>query len=310
MYKLSVPVMISTITEESLPIYLEEFRKAKVDRVFLSCSNAFYTKFNELDTDPEKIQYLIRFFKDNGFEVGIWTGSLGHGSILAHDTTREYTGNYTKIKGVDSRTAEEAFCPLDKNLQERFCNVIKILAGMHPDIIMLDDDFRLNVRQSFYNMGCCCDRHLEQFYQEVGEEIPLEELEKTIFTGGENKYRSAWLKVIGNSLLNFAKMLRRAVDEVDETVRLGACSCHSNWDFDGVDAITLAKAFAGKTKPFIRTIGAPYHTIRPHQKIEQNRMQAAWAKKDDIEIFAEGDVYPRPRYAQPSRFLELFDLGP
>jgi hypothetical protein len=38
-------------------------------------------------------------------------------------------------------------------------------------------------------------------------------------------------------------------------------------------------------------------------------MQAAWCDGEDIELFAEGDVYPRPRYAVPSRYLEIFDFA-
>ena len=38
-------------------------------------------------------------------------------------------------------------------------------------------------------------------------------------------------------------------------------------------------------------------------------MQAHWCKDNGIEVFCEGDVYPRPRYNVPSRYLELFDLA-
>ena len=112
---------------------------------------------------------------------------------------------------------------------------------------------------------------------------------------------------MGDSLLEFAAMLRDAVDEVDETVRMGACAVYSTWDFDGTDMMTVAKTLAGKTRPFMRTIGAPYHGIHPQYVVEHTRMQSSWCKDEDIEIFAEGDVFPRPRYAAPSRFLELFD---
>lgn len=307
MYQLSVPLVISTITEESLPVYLEEFRKAKVDRIFLCCNSPFYVKNNTLDTNPAWLAKLISVLQEEGYEVGVWNGSFGHGDVLAHCEPPEYQMEFTKIKDVDGSADGEAFCPLDENYQKIYYKYTKQLASMHPDIIMFDDDYRLNWKR--HHMPCCCDKHLKLFYEEIGEEIPIDKLEETIFTGGENKYRSAWMKVMGNSLLDFAKMLRRAVDEVDETIRLGACSSYSSWDFEGVDAITLAKTFAGKTKPFTRTIGAPYRSIRPHHKVEQTRMQAAWAKEAGIEIFTEGDVYPRPRYAHPAKFLELFDLG-
>ena len=38
-------------------------------------------------------------------------------------------------------------------------------------------------------------------------------------------------------------------------------------------------------------------------------MQAAWCENEGIELFAEGDVYPRPRYAVPARQLEIFDFA-
>jgi UDP-N-acetylmuramoyl-L-alanyl-D-glutamate--2,6-diaminopimelate ligase len=62
---------------------------------------------------------------------------------------------------------------------------------MHPDLIMLDDDFRLNSRG--YYMGCFCKLHLQKYYEMVGEVIPPEQLEQKIFGGGKNKYRSAYM---------------------------------------------------------------------------------------------------------------------
>lgn len=307
MYKLSIPLSLLTLNEESLPIFLEEFRKAKVERIFLFGGGPFYQKDCALFTGQTRLAHFISYFQEKGFEVGVWMGAFGHGDIMVHAAQKEYFAEFTKIKGVDGKTVDEGFCPLDKKLQSRFCDAVRIVASMHPDIIMLDDDFRLNVRS--YNMGCCCDKHLKQFYDAVGEEIPMEELEKRIFTGGKNKYRTAWLKVMGDSLLDFAKLLRNAVDEVDETIRMGSCAVYSTWDFDGTDMIAISKALAGKTRSFIRTIGAPYHGIRPQYVVEHTRMQAAWCKEEDIEIFSEGDVYPRPRYVAPAKFLELFDMA-
>lgn len=307
MYKLSIPLSLQTLNDDSIPVYLDEFRKAGVQRIFLIENTPIYLKNNPIFKGTSRLAHFISFFKKQGFEVGVWMCAFGHGDLFASGKSRERFTKLTKIKGVDGRTTDEGFCPLDENLQARFYEAVKLVSAMHPDIIMLDDDFRLNVRS--YNMGCCCDKHLKLFYDEVGEIIPVDNLEETIFTGGKNKYRTAWLKVMGQSLTDFAKMLRNAVDEVDETVRMGACAVYSTWDFDGVDMIELSKALAGKTRPFMRTIGAPYHGIHPQYVIEHTRMQSSWCKDEDIEIFAEGDTFPRPRYASASRFLELFDMA-
>ena len=307
MYKLSVPVSIQTMNEKSLPVFTEEFKKAGVERVFLCGLLHFFKKECYIYNEPEKMEYLINYFKEQGFEVGVWEGSFGHGGALNHDKESEYVGSFTRILGVDGKEEQEAFCPLDDKFRQCYYNNVKKLAAMHPDIIMFDDDFRLNTR--YYNMGCCCPKHLKMFSESVGEEIPKEKLEEVVFSGGENRYRSAWLKVMGESVENFARLMRSAVDEVDETIRLGCCICHDTWDFSGTDGIKLAKAFAGKTKPFLRTIGAPYHSMKVQNAIEYTRMQANWCKGEDIELFTEGDVYPRPRYIVPSRPLEIFDMA-
>lgn len=307
MYKLSIPLSLQTLNETSLPVYLDEFKKANVKRIFLIENTPVYLKNNPIFNGTSTLGQYIAYFKQRGFEVGVWLGGFGHGNFFSTGIKRECFASLTKIKGADGQTTDEGFCPLDENLQKRFCEAVRLVSAMHPDLIMLDDDFRLNVRD--YNMGCCCENHLKLFYDEIGETIPAEKLEELIFTGPKNKYRSAWLKVQGKSLESFAKMLRSAVDEVDETIRLGACAVYSTWDFDGTDMISLSKILAGKTRPFMRTIGAPYHRIHPQFVVEHTRLQASWCKDENIEIFAEGDNFPRPRYACPANFLELFDMA-
>ena len=307
MYKLSVPLNAFLVNEESGPKYVGEFRKAGVERVFLFSSEPITHVNCLLYKDPGRLEKAIAFFQKEGFEVGVWMDAFGHGGVLAHSTMSDYVKDFTRIRGADGRFAQEGFCPLDENFKSVYMSAIKQVANMGPDLIMLDDDFRMNIRQ--YHMGCCCDRHIKILCDRLGEEIPYEKMEELAFTGGENRYRTEWMKLMGETLLDFAHLLRKTIDEVDENIRLGVCAVYTTWDFDGTDMIALAKAFAGKTRPFIRTIGAPYHGPRVQYAVEHTRMQAAWCDGEDIELFAEGDVYPRPRYAVPSRFLEIFDFA-
>lgn len=306
MYKLSVPICIDTIDQSSVDDYVAELKRAKADRVFLLSAASIMRKDAFIYTEPEKMERLIARFKEEGFEVGVWLGAFGHGGVLAHDKCTGYAADFTKIRGSDGGEAQEGFCPLDETFRKCYYDGVKKIALMKPDIIMFDDDFRLTLR-SAYTMGCCCDEHMKRFCALVGEEISPDKMEELVFTGGANKYRDAWLKLSGDTLLDFARLMRCAVDEADENIRLGCCACFTVWDAEGTDLIELAKAFAGKTKPYFRSIGAPYHSIRVQTAVERTRMQAAWCAGEDIEIFAEGDVYPRPRYAVASRLLEIYD---
>ena len=173
---------------------------------------------------------------------------------------------------------------------------------------MLDDDFRINVRARLYHFGCFCKYHLAKYYEKIEEEIARDRLEELILCGGENKYRTAYLDLMGESLLQFARELRLAVDEVNPAIRLGTCATHESWDLCGTDLIEIAKTFAGNTKPFSRISGAPYWNDDIIPIIEYARQQFAWGKGCGVELFAEGDSFPRPRYNVPSKTLELFDM--
>ena len=308
MYKLSVPIAVNTLTEDSLPLYLQTVNDCGAKRVFLTLLNNVYSSESLLQQDPARIERAIRYFQDNGLETGIWIGTFGHGGALTHQA-KDQAPTFTKMAGVMGEVCEAGFCPLDETFSTVFCGAVKKLAAMHPQLIMLDDDYRLNLRP--YYMGCFCHLHMAEYTRRIGEEIPREQLEGLIFSGGPNKYRDAYMQLSADTLIDFAKKLRRAVDEVDDTVRLGICACYDNWDFCGTDNMAITRALAGKTPPFLRTIGAPYWGKHSEiiDVIEDTRMELAWCKNQGVELFTEGDVYPRPRYNVPAKPLELFDLA-
>lgn len=313
MYITSVPISIKSIsdtkTEKDLNQYLDYFRKGKIDRVFIGCVEMTYSSKCEVLAEYDKLKKVVDFFKDNGMEVGIWISGLGHGVFLTHESDCNIRGDYQAQTSVTGEEYGLAYCPLDENFTNDYMDVVRRAASMNPDLIMVDDDFRLNGRSQHY-MGCFCPKHLAEFYRLTGEEVPRDKIEEKVFTGGRNKYRDAYMAMCKNTLLGFAKRFRATIDEVNPNIRAGACSSPSNWDLTGTDMIEIAEAFAGNTKPFCRTFAAPY-CYHPVDAIEYTRMQMDWIKKsnDEIEAFSEGDVYPRPRYNVPSKTLELFDMA-
>lgn len=312
MNKLSVPILFPSLSDDTLSIYLDLLKQCKAERVFIGNSDAIFQPDSVIYTHGAMLEKTIRFFQSNGIETGVWVSSLGHGGALSHDQGAYSASDFTYIEGVNGGGNRYGYCPMDPDFAAAFRKGLKTIAQMHPDLIMLDDDFRLNSRG--YYMGCFCKLHLQKYYEMVGEVIPPEQLEQKIFGGGKNKYRSAYMALSAKTLLDFAKDMRCAVEEVDPRVRLGTCTVYENWDYCGTDAMEIAKAFAGNTKPFIRTIGAPYHAelgggVTLSDVIENTRLQVHWVKQQDIEVFTEGDVYPRPRYNVSSAGLELFDLA-
>ncbi len=114
------------------------------------------------------------------------------------------------------------------------------------------------------------------------------------------------------SLISFAKELRKALDTVDSSIRMGYCSCMTNWDNDGTDPVSIAKALAGDTIPFLRLIGAPYwHYDRLFDQdlqgvIEVERLKLTWAGNQGVEITCEGDAYPHISHYCKVSHMEVF----
>ena len=308
MYKISVPISVETIDEQSLPRFGQLLQQMGAQRVFLCNLGEVYLEGCMIFTQPERLRSMLEYFRKLGMEAGFWVNTFGHGELLAHQTEKDI-GEFTRIEDAHGRSAPVAFCPLDEEFSSRFARGMKAMAALRPDIIMLDDDMRFHMRKHHYSIGCFCPKHLAWYYRLLGEEVPREEIETKIFTGKPNRYRDAYMTMMGQTLLDFAKLLRSAVDEVDSTIRLGGSICTGIWDSSGTDVIALARALAGGTQPFARIAGAPYHDVNIIPIVERARQQAAWGKGSGVELFCEGDTYPRPRCNVPSRPLELFDLA-
>jgi len=307
MYKLTLPISMNTINEHTLPIYVEQAKKCKASRIFIGGLGLIYSSNGRIHTMPDKIKEAIDYFRAEGFEVGIWCGSLGNGHALTPEQRPNEKMNYTQITGINGEAREAlSNCPLDKKFVKDYQEGMKRVAELGPDLIMIDDDFRLNIRIKVY-FACFCPLHLKEYYKRIGEEIPREKLEELILTGGESKYRTELLKLFKDTMLDFAKELREAVDSVNPEIRLGFCT-HNTWDMSGTDPLEIAIALAGNTKPFARISGAPFRNLNVIPIVEFARQQFAWGKDSGVELFAEGDTFPRPRIHVPSKPLELFEL--
>lgn len=307
MFKHSVPINPMMIDEKNLAAYKEQIVKGGFKRVFLITPSYIYYEDCPIYTHREKYISLISEFRSLGLEVGIWFNGFGHGAGFHTGKPKEERYTYQLMVGADGVCIEECNCPLDRKYMKDYLRGVEAVASMNPDLIMLDDDTRINTRR--YKMGCTCPLHLAEYAKLVGEEVPRENIERLVFSGGNNKYRKAWFKLLGDTLRNFAKEVRCAVDKHNENIRVGLCTCYDTWDYSGTDGVELAKIFAGNTEPFTRTISPPYHYKKVAVGVEQTRMQAEWCRDCGIEVFAEGDTYPRTRQTVPARLLEMFDLA-
>ena len=305
-----VPIALGTLTEENKYTYLHMIRAARATRVWICCVDTFMKSDNVDLSDCGK---YIRFFRENGLECGIWIRSLGFGTPLSPEAPKVTWTRLTSVTGACPEV--DAFCPEDPGFVDGYLAYVKQIAACGPQLIQLDDEHCLSVRPG---LGCFCHRHRKWMAETLGEEIELEGLPEKIFTGGQNRYRDAWLDICGQTHLKFTSKVRDAIHEIDPSIRVGFCAGYTSWDIEGIDALSLTKNLAGGTAPFLRFTGAPYwcNPVKgrfPGQKlntvIECAREQAAWSRDSGVEVYGEADSFPRPAYQSPAQLIDSFDIA-
>lgn len=307
MYKLSVPITLSSLNDETRKIYARQCREAGVARIFICIGECMHLD----DADCSHIATQLAYFKAEGFEVGLWINTNGHGLELAHAPGEGDRSAFPPMVRLDGKPWEGTCCPLDEGYRKTLLAAIGRMAQLRPDVLLLDDDFRLT--QHHPEFCCVCDRHMARICAYCGEEITREQVRTLCFGGKPNKYRNAWLRAEGESLYAFAREIRAAVDAVAPTLPVALCASNTVWDVDGTDAVELARILAGNNPPLLRLTGAPYTTVSRSGKtfqmaLEVARSLTAITREQGVELMAEDDVYPRPRYNVPAAYSEIYDM--
>lgn len=302
MYKIKVPVQCRTLDMYDKNQYVNQFKSMGVEEVFL-CPSGDISLWENYDDELASIKRNIDFLHENGFKVGVWVWTFAF----------EKESDYVYMVNPKGERDSLMVCPSDLEYRKRMGGFVQDCAKCGIDTFMFDDDFRYGF--TGISFGCCCKNHLKLAGEILGKDVTLEEMEQHLLYGGENEYRDAFLKANGQILEDFAREMRKYLDEINPDVRMGFCSCITSWDIDGTHPDRIAKLLAGKTKPFYRLIGAPYWANernwgnRLADVIELERIEASRRQDKDIEIFSEGDTYPRPRYKVPSVYLEFLDTA-
>lgn len=307
--KLYVPVFADLFCKYEEQ-YLCDFKTCGADAVFLSVGMPLTP--SEQEQTLRCVERGVARLKEEGYDSFVWINSFGFGSPLSPEE-KAVVEDFARITDLEGKASEGAFCPTDPRFTEFYCDFIRALISVGAKAIVLDDDLCLNIRPG---LGCVCDEHLRRIGEVLGRPVTREELKKEVFTGDGGAVRSAWYRVMGDSLREFCGAVRRAADGVDPSVRIGFCSGYTSWDEEGADPVELTRILAGNTKPFLRYTSAPYweYTNRfPWQPeghiVEFVRQQMHWCKGiSDVDFFTENDTYPRPCGNVPAFAAESFDF--
>ncbi len=304
MHRIDVPFSMKNLMRNNSEKELaEQLHRVGATGIFL-CG----IDFDNLETTCENINRYAEYFRNEGFEVGLWFSSIFH---------RVYPNmGFTNMVDIMGKIDPTMTCPADERFREHYAKIVQKLATTRVDRIMLDDDFRISV--ALKKPMCFCKTHMRLLEKELGEPISLDDLKKHLFTGEPNRFRKAWLRVNGEALAGFARTIRSYVDEVNPTLPIALASGAGLWGTDGVSATEVLEIFSGGNPAYLRLSGGPYWTapmfwvrykLEMANIIDLTRRQAAWCRDKNITVVAENDTFPRPRYELAAAKTELFDFA-
>ena len=229
-------------------------------------------------------------------EAGIWMGqTLGHGGGLSGAVSAEYPGpGFQLAQNAMGEEEPGLFCPLCPKLTDHLSAALRILSRAKPAVILFDDDFRPPSHPKI-RTGCYCPLHQAEFHRRGIAESDMRALAETIAEGPASPDRTTWWQVQNDAMVSLARTLGEAIHSIGPAIRVGLCSAHNAGEDN--DLIELLCAFAGTTRPLVRTCGAPYWergTALAKKCIELVRLQRSRLRSElpAAEVMCEGDTFP------------------
>lgn len=253
----------------------------------------------------EQFDAFRRQLQEDNIPCGmLLQASIGHGWVP--DAPFAFQA-YTNLS--DGKTTFTV-CPADEGFRDYIRHCTEVMASHHPDLIMVDDDFRLINRPGH---GCACPLHMAAFNRTADTPLTREELrERVLSDRAENRpHQEQFVQTQIESLLGAARAMREGIDRVDPTLP-GVFCCVGN-ACEG--AAQIAAILAGRGNPVTVRInngnytpaGARYFSRAMSRAATQIAVLRGQGRVDAI--LAETDTCPQNRYSTGAQSLHAHFTG-
>lgn len=135
---------------------------------------------------------------------------------------------FTSITAANGAT-QSAACPLDEDFIDYIKEIYRYVSSeIKPDIIWLEDDFRMHNRCGEGWGGCFCDLHLKKYSEYLGFPVTREKFLSGLLRDGVGRslYREAYAFVTRNAMENLAAAISAGAKEGYKDVRIGFMTSH------------------------------------------------------------------------------------
>lgn len=242
-----------------------------------------------------------RRLAEMGLPAGILVQcTIGHGyPLVAPSPFRKYVN-------LNDGNTEHVCCPSDDAFCDHMRESMHTLAETHPDMILVDDDFRLIYRGG---NGCACPWHMQRFHELTGTDMTRRELYAHLKVHNDGDLAAAFVKTQEEAILKAARAMREGIDLVDPTIPGGICGTGNNME----STVELAHILAGQGNPTVARISNGTYYPAGNRAFTKDFFRAATqmmhlrGKVDNI--LAEADTCPQNRYALGASWFHSHYVG-
>ncbi len=292
-----VPFDMDWLTEEDIiESILKQYKNYGYNRFVLAAPYGGWRSYGYPSKEDYK-NYAAKFsrIRDALLPYGI---SCGWWNTLTLKSGPE--PEFERMVKPDGKESPIANCPLSPGFTKRFCSDIALFAReAKPDFIIFEDDYSINA--GTMNQGCFCKYHLAEFAKITGTDYTREQLLEIFKQQNPESYDllKKWRKMTGDTLAEFSKKIRAAVDVDSPEIPIGTCQSGC-WDSEGNATEKVSRALAGENHtPFSRIHVAAYCDIYDAKRIPElffNTLYHIQHTGDNFAFYSEADCFPHTRF--------------
>lgn len=175
-------------------------------------------------------------FEKAGISVSLnpWM-ELGH---LDRCRTLNEGQNFTTMVDFDGNQSSIVACPMCENWKRYFLEFYGyLLQELKPEVVWVEDDFRLHNHGDLHYGGCFCDLHMKKFNERLGTNYTREEFTDKLFRKNPDiKVRKAWLDVNRECMVSLAEDIGNFIKSLGLGTKVGLMSSvHDRHALEGRD---------------------------------------------------------------------------
>lgn len=163
--------------------------------------------------------------------------------------------DFTLMVDPFGNQASAVACPACEHFLEYLAWEYRTCAErIHPNVLWVEDDFRLHNHHPLIWGGCFCDRHMDLFAKAAGKTLTRAEFVAGVLSpGAVHPYRKIWLDTALDTMRHMGQTIREAVMDVSPQTRLGLMTSDPvTHSAEGRDWHEILTALKTSKNPFIR----------------------------------------------------------